>query len=113
MSGAGQDGRIELSAAVRAVRRELLAAAQEGAGEPLRFEVGPIQMEFTVELTAEAGVSGGVRAWVLNAGAEARATRGSTHRVSFTLTPKDAATGAPVEIGNTADAATSRFSAGG
>ena len=113
MSGSGYDGRVELSAAVRAIRRELLAAAQEGADEPVRFEVGPIEMEFTVELTAEAGVNGGVRAWVLNAGAEAKASRGSTHRVCFTLTPKDATTGAPVEIGNTPDGGTSRFSAGG
>jgi Trypsin-co-occurring domain 2 len=64
-------------------------------------------------VTREAEVRGGVRAWVLTAGAEARATRGTTHRVSFTLVPKDAETGGPVEIGNTPDGGTSRFRTGG
>ncbi|MFC1418297.1 trypco2 family protein [Streptacidiphilus cavernicola] len=100
---------IELSAAVRAVRDQLTQAAMEGAGSAVRFEVGPIQMEFAVEIRREAGASGGVRAWVLSAEAEAKASRGSTHRVSFTLTPKDAATGGGLEIGDRADAGTTRF----
>ena len=104
---------IELSAAVRAVREQLVLAAAEGAGSAVRFEVGPIQMEFAVEIRREAGARGGVKAWVLTAEAEAKASRGSTHRVSFTLTPKDAATGGDLEIGDTADGGTSRFGRAG
>ena len=102
---------IELSAAVRAVREQLVRAALDGAGAPIRFEVGPIQMEFAVELRREAGASGGVRAWVLSADAEARASRATTHRVSFTLTPKDAVSGSPVEVGDDRPAGTSHFGA--
>ena len=100
---------IELSAAVRAVRDQLALAAQEGAGAAVRFEVGPIQMDFAVELRREAGVKGGVKAWVLSADAEARASRATTHRVSFTLTPKDAASGGPLEVGGEREAGTGRF----
>ena len=103
---------IELSAAVRAVREQLAQAALDGTGSAVRFEVGPIQMEFAVEIRREAGVRGGVKAWVLSADAEAKASRGTTHRVSFTLTPKDAATGHPLEVGEQESGRTSRFSAG-
>ena len=113
MSDVEHGEQIELSAPVSAIRRQLTEAARQGADESVHFEVGPIQMEFTVELTHEAGARGGVRAWVLSAGADARASRGTTHRVSLTLTPRDAATGSPVEIGNTPDGGTSRFGAGG
>ncbi len=51
----GGFGPIELSAAVRAIRRELAAAAADGEGEPVRFEVGPIQLDLTVGLTRETG----------------------------------------------------------
>ena len=104
---------IELSTAVRAIREQLVRAALDGAGSPIRFEVGPIQMDFAVELRREAGAKGGVKAWVLSADAEAKAARGSTHRVSFTLTPKDAATGGDLEIGDGADGGTSRFGRAG
>jgi hypothetical protein len=100
---------IELSTAVRAIREQLVRAALDGAGSPIRFEVGPIQMDFAVELRREAGAKGGVKAWVLSAEAEASASRATTHRVSFTLTPKDAGTGGPVEVGNDRPAGTSRF----
>ncbi|GAA3799903.1 hypothetical protein GCM10022403_037540 [Streptomyces coacervatus] len=91
---------IELAAAVRAIRDQLMAAATAGAAESVRFEVGPIEMEFAVELRREAGAKGGVKAWLVTADTEARAARTRTHRIAFTLTPKDAATGAGVEIGN-------------
>ena len=100
---------IELAAAVRAVRAQLVQAARDGANDPVRFEVGPIQMDFAVELRREAGASGGVKAWVLSAEAEAKASRATTHRVSFTLTPKDVVRGGPVEVGDDRPAGTSRF----
>ncbi|WP_034089029.1 trypco2 family protein [Streptacidiphilus albus] len=109
----GGFGPIELSAAVRAIRRELAAAAADGEGEPVRFEVGPIQLDLTVELTRETGAKGGVRAWVVEAGADTRATRNSTHHLSFTLTPRSAATGGPVEIADPEPGGTSRFGSGG
>ncbi|POX52825.1 trypco2 family protein [Streptomyces sp. Ru72] len=99
---------IELAAAVRAIRDGLMQAAAAGAGEAVRFEVGPIQMEFTVELRREAGAKGGVKAWVVNADADAKASQGRTHRIAFTLTAKDAA-GGNLEVGNDTHGSTRRF----
>lgn len=99
---------IELAAAVRAIRDGLMQAATAGAGEAVRFDVGPIQMEFTVELRREAGAKGGVKAWVVNADADTKASRTRTHRIAFTLTPKDAA-GGSLEVGNDTHGDTSRF----
>jgi hypothetical protein len=78
---------VDLADAVRAIRDGLTTAAEAGEGAPLRFELGEIQMEFTVEVRRDARAKGGVRAWVVDAGAEAGAARGSTHRVAFTLKP--------------------------
>lgn len=82
---------IELSDAVAAVREELLDAARRGSGQQIAFVVGPIEMEFTVELRADAKVKAGFKAWVLaSADAEAGVSRGRTHKVKVTLTPKQA-----------------------
>jgi Trypsin-co-occurring domain 2 len=79
--------RIELADAVAVVRAELLEAAARGAGGEVGFAVGPIELEFAVELRADARARAGFAAWVLTAEAEAQAGRTSTHRVRLTLRP--------------------------
>ncbi|MFE9426354.1 trypco2 family protein [Kitasatospora sp. NPDC006697] len=86
--GGDSDVDIELADAVAAVRDELLKAQSRGASSDLGFEVGPIEMEFEVELRADAKAAGKFRVWAVSAEAEAGVSRGRTHRVSFTLTPK-------------------------
>lgn len=83
---------VDLADAVRAVRDGLMAAAEAGEGAPLRFELGEIQMEFAVEVRRDAKVSGGVKAWVVTAGAEAGTGASRTQRVAFTLKPVRAGT---------------------
>jgi hypothetical protein len=101
---------IELSTAVRVVREQLTQAALDGAGSPVQFEVGPIQMDFEVEIRREFGGKGAVKAWVvMSAEVGAKTSRETTHRVSFTLTPKDSATNGPYNIGNADPGRTSRF----
>lgn len=85
--------RIELAEVVGAVRDGLVEAARRGAGQGLRFELGEIQMEFMVEVRRDARAKGGVKAWVVDAGAEAGVSRAQTHKVAFTLKPRDTATG--------------------
>jgi hypothetical protein len=89
---------IELADAVEAVRDGLIEAASRGAQAPLHFELGAIQMEFTVEVRRDARAKGGVKAWVIDAGAESGVAQGRTHRVSFTLKPKAADGGGSWEI---------------
>ncbi|MFE9706166.1 trypco2 family protein [Streptomyces sp. NPDC005930] len=79
---------IELADAVAAVRDELVAAAARGAGADLAFLVGPVELEFAVELRADAKAKAGFKAWVLSGEAEAALARGRTHRVKVTLTPR-------------------------
>jgi hypothetical protein len=81
---------IELADAVAGVREELVEAAQRGVGQEIGLVVGPIEMEFAVELRADAKAKVGFKAWVLSGDVEAGVARGRTHRVKVTLTPKDA-----------------------
>ncbi|MFI1097857.1 trypco2 family protein [Streptomyces sp. NPDC020917] len=90
---------MDLADAVEAVRQGLMAGAARGAGQGLRFEVGEIRMDFTVQLQRARTGRGGVRAWVVDAGADLSRTDGRTHTVSFTLRPVDAATGHAPLIG--------------
>jgi hypothetical protein len=46
---------MPLSDAIRALRNEILAARDEAAGQEVRFEVGPIEMEFHVIARKEIG----------------------------------------------------------
>ncbi|GGT37747.1 trypco2 family protein [Streptomyces purpureus] len=101
--------RIELADAIASVRDQLVEAATRSSGLPLSFEVGDIDMEFTIELRKEVKGSGKVKAWVVEAGADGSRTSGQTHRVSFTLTPKDTRTGGSWLVGNDEDADISGF----
>ncbi|MFF3177877.1 trypco2 family protein [Streptomyces sp. NPDC057900] len=109
----GRHDGIELADAVESVRNQLIEAATRGTGRPLAFEVGDIQMEFTLELRKEVKGSARVKAWVVEAGADAGRATGHTHKVAFTLRPRDATTGEAWQIGNESEGSTDRFGADG
>lgn len=100
---------IELAEAVRAIRAGLTDAAAAGAGEDLAFDVGDIALEFTVELRRDAKAGGKVKAWIVEAGADASHATARTHRVAFALTPKDRHTGDGWKVGNDRAAGLSGF----
>ncbi|WP_137988651.1 trypco2 family protein [Streptomyces vilmorinianum] len=104
---------IELADAVESVRDQLIEAASRATGRPVAFEVGDIEMEFTIELRKEVKGGAKVKAWVVEAGADASRARGETHRVSFTLKPRNAATGQAWLVGNEDEADLSDFGATG
>ncbi|MEU8670629.1 trypco2 family protein [Streptomyces anulatus] len=103
---------IELADAVASIRNQLIDAATRATDHPVSFTVGDIQMEFTLELRREAKAGGKVKAWVVEAGADAARTTGRTHKVAFTLTPRNAATGEAWEIGTEDDGSTAGFGDG-
>ncbi|MFJ3906644.1 trypco2 family protein [Streptomyces sp. NPDC090025] len=111
-TGSRIETRIELADAIASVRDQLLIAAGRATGRPVAFEVGDIEMEFTVELRKEAKAGAKVKAWVVEAGADAARTRADTHRVSFTLKPRNAATGGPWLVGSGEEADLSGFGTG-
>ena len=84
---------IELSKAVSALRDELLEAAANGVDRDLNFVVGPIDLEFAVELRKDAKAKAGFKAWVVSADVEGGVARVQTHRVKVQLTPKSVAGG--------------------
>ncbi|MFF2326817.1 MULTISPECIES: trypco2 family protein [unclassified Streptomyces] len=103
---------IELADAVESIRNQLIEAAGRATGRPVAFEVGDIQMEFVLELRKE--IKGGtkVKAWVVDAGADVSRTTGRTHKVAFTLKPRDATTGEPWRIGHEDAGSTAHFGRG-
>ncbi|WBB59180.1 hypothetical protein O7599_26860 [Streptomyces sp. WMMC500] len=100
---------VELDKAVQAIRNGLIAAAERAEEQDLAFELGDIQMEFTVELRKELKGGGKVRAWVLEAGADATQISATTQRVAFTLKPKDNRTGDAWKVGNENDGSVAGF----
>ena len=70
------------------MRDELIeAAARRDPGQQVGFKVGPIELEFTVELRVDAKAKTGFKAWVLSGDVEAGAARARTHKVKLTVTP--------------------------
>jgi hypothetical protein len=78
---------VPLADAIRALRRELLAAVREGEDKEVRFALGPIELEFQVEVAQEAGVEGGVKFWVISAGGTGSRRSEITHAVRLTPSP--------------------------
>ena len=93
--------KIDLVSAVQALRAQITEAAATDAHSDIRFQVGPIELEFTVALTRDNSVKGGVKAWVVTADADVRRSTAETHRVKLNLTPVSASTGTSPEISNT------------
>ncbi|WP_266735762.1 trypco2 family protein [Streptomyces platensis] len=91
----GLGGRvIELSEMIRELRRELTAAISEGDGERVRFELGPVEIEASVTVSKEAGGDAKLRFWLADTGAAAKLARADTQRITFTLHPRLADSGA-------------------
>jgi hypothetical protein len=97
-----QEASTDLAEAVEAVRAELLRAKELGSGSSMEFEVGPVEMQFTVVLTREGKANAGVKVWVIEAGASGTLTGQRTHQVKITLHPKRP-DGRPERIGASAD----------
>jgi hypothetical protein len=81
---------IELAELIAQLRAELTAAMAEGAGEHLRFELGPVELELAVQVDKEAKSGGKVRFWVVDAGAEGKLGSSTTQKIKLTLHPQQA-----------------------
>lgn len=81
---------IELGDAVAAVRQELIDAATRGTGSEIAFVVGPIELEFAVELRRDAKAKAGFKAWVVTGDLDAGVARSRTHKVKVTVRPEKA-----------------------
>jgi hypothetical protein len=79
----------QLGDAIGAVRAELARAEEQGRDSSLKFRTGPVELEFTVEVKADA--RGAAKVFVLpwSAQVEAGAARDRLHRLKLTLQPVD------------------------
>lgn len=93
---------IELADAIRDLREQLIIAAQESKQSEIQFELGPIELELQVAASKEAGVDGGVKWLVFNAGANSNFSSGATQTLKLTLNPKDRK-GESISISHEAD----------
>ncbi|MGW6792381.1 trypco2 family protein [Streptomyces chartreusis] len=82
---------VELSTAIAAVREELRRTAAHA--DDLRFEVGPIELEFGVELRQDPQTKAGVRVMVLTGGPD-QTSGAAQHRIRLELTPQSRQGGA-------------------
>ena len=87
-----------LADVIDALRRELAVAKDRGRESGLRFRIGEVEVEFLVEVTADAEAETGIMFWVVSAGARGSLSRGTTHRVTLMLHPYDADTGEDAEV---------------
>lgn len=77
---------LPLSDFIAALRAELRTAALAKDPE-LQFNVGPVNVEFTLMTHHEGGGSAGIRFWVVEAGASATVANESTQTVTLCLAP--------------------------
>jgi hypothetical protein len=84
---------MTLAQAIGGIRAELTEAMASATDEQLRFDVGDVELEFTVDVRRDRQARGGVRVWVADLGGGGGMSRGSANRVKVTLHPVDSATG--------------------
>ena len=85
--GGAMADEIGLADAVAALRGELERAMAASKGEQVRFRLGTVEMEFTVEVTTEGKGAAGVRFFVFSADAGGSRARATAHRVKLQLQP--------------------------
>ena len=96
--GSGDDGLPSLADTIAAVRRELNLAQAAGAGQPVQFRTGPVELEFEVAVTRSGGGQAGVQLWVLTLGGKGELGRATTQRIKVTLQPVNPDTGEDAQI---------------
>jgi hypothetical protein len=93
---------IGLDDAIRALRRQLSAAVAESQGQELRFGLGPVELEFEMVVSRDAGGGGGIRFWVVSLDGKGSVSKVTTHRIRLRLDPVTA-DGRPVLTGDDVD----------
>ncbi|MEE9098317.1 trypco2 family protein [Pseudarthrobacter phenanthrenivorans] len=91
--------RMSLADLVAGLRTELDTARNQAAQKGVSFEVGPIELEVTVEAQKTAGAKAGVNFWVVTTEGGGELTTKKTQRIRLTLQPGDGENGnKPVRI---------------
>ena len=79
---------VQLADVILQLRAELIEAMAAGEESPLRFELGPVEVELTFSVYKEASIEGKVRFWVVDASTDGKLTSGNEQRIRLTLDPR-------------------------
>ncbi len=78
---------IPLSKLIAELRKELIAAKEQGKDQDLKLQVEEAEVELQVVVTQEDVVGGGVKFWVLNAEANEKSANATTQKIKLKLKP--------------------------
>ena len=78
---------ISVGEAIEALRQDLTDALQAGHEQKVRFRLGPVELEFEVDVERQGGASGGIKFWVVSAEAKGQLTNKTRHRIKLALQP--------------------------
>jgi hypothetical protein len=92
---------VGLAEALGQLRHELETALVTAPNPRIRFELGPVELEFTADVKKTGGLDGGVRWGILSFGAKGERVGESGHRLKLVLQPKDVLTDANAEVSAT------------
>lgn len=87
-----------LAETLEGIRAELSEAMAASEGERVRFDVGPVELEFAVAIQRDVEAHAGVKVWVAEIGGSGGMSRDSSHRIKVTLNPVDTATGRSARV---------------
>jgi hypothetical protein len=82
---------IALAEVIRQLRGDLALAEWQGEGKDLKFELGPIELEFAVVVDSSRQAGARARLWVVDVNADGRKGSSVTHRIKLMLQPRDPA----------------------
>jgi hypothetical protein len=94
---------IGLAEAVQLLREELTTAQDNGSDQALRFDIGTIEMEFSLVARRNGGGRAGIQFGVVTIGVDGAVSHESTHRVKVVLQPKESTTGRAPQVSAPAD----------
>ena len=92
MSKRVEDARSEgipLAKTLQTIRRELILAQQESAGEGILFRMDRVEVELQVVVSSKTTGEAGIKFYVVNAGGGVERSGETTHTIKLTLTPVD------------------------
>jgi hypothetical protein len=79
---------LSLAEAIEAVRTELCKAQEQGQGSEVRFAVGPVELEFALDVRKTGGGSASVKVLgVLDLSGNGEYSTTNAHRVKIKLSP--------------------------
>jgi NTP-dependent ternary system trypsin peptidase co-occuring protein len=83
-----KDG-ASLADVIHQLRGDLNYAIWQGEGKEPRFELGPIELEFTVVVDGSRAGHASAKLWVVDVSYDGKQSAVQTHRVKLVLNPKN------------------------